>query len=223
LVRASAVQFIEQLALGTAGTGNADVQSQTSFGTGGTKAQGNRRVPARLTAAQVNALVGAASDPEAIVRAEAITALLAAGDRDRAVIPIIARLTDSSRVVRTKAAEALLALGVAVLPAAAGEALSRAQDEYAIALSSFPDAPSNYTELGWLEAERQRVGPAIAALDTAIRLDPKAARPLVIKGVLAAREGRFKDASDLWRKAKTLQPDYPNIDRLIEEAEKRKD
>jgi hypothetical protein len=41
--------------------------------------------------------------------------------------------------------------------------------------------------------------------------------------VLAAREGRFKDASDLWRKAKTLQPDYPNIDRLIEEAEKRKD
>jgi tetratricopeptide (TPR) repeat protein len=176
-----------------------------------------------LTAAQVNALVGAASDPEAIVRAEAITALLAAGDRDRAVIPIIARLTDSSRVVRTKAAEALLALGVAVLPAAAGEALSRAQDEYAIALSSFPDAPSNYTELGWLEAERQRVGPAIAALDTAIRLDPKAARPLVIKGVLAAREGRFKDASDLWRKAKTLQPDYPNIDRLIEEAEKRKD
>ena len=175
-----------------------------------------------MTAAQVNALVGAASDPEAIVRAEAITALLAAGDRDRAVTPIIARLTDASRVVRTKAAEALLALGVAVLPAAAGEALSRAQDEYAIALASFPDASSNYTELGWLEAERQRVGPAIAALDTAIRLDPKAARPLVIKGVLAAREGRFKDASDLWRKAKTLEPGYPNIDRLIEEAEKRK-
>ena len=34
LVRASAVEFMEQLALGTAGAGSADAQSQTSFGAG---------------------------------------------------------------------------------------------------------------------------------------------------------------------------------------------
>ena len=34
LVRASAVEFMEQLALGTAGTGNPDAQSHTSFGSG---------------------------------------------------------------------------------------------------------------------------------------------------------------------------------------------
>ena len=186
------------------------------------KAQSARHQPASLTAAQVNALVGAASDPEAIVRAEAVSALLAAGDRDRALSPIAARLTDSSRVVRARAAEALLALGVSNLPGAAGEALARAQDDYASSLSDFPAVSSNHTARGWLEAERQRVGPAIDALDTAIRLDPKAARPLVIKGVLAARDGRFKEASDLWRQAKALEPGYPNIDRLIEEAEKRK-
>ncbi len=115
-----------------------------------------------------------------------------------------------------------MALGVSNLPGAAGEALVRAQDEYALALGQFPDAAGQHTALGWLEAERHRSGPAIAALDTAIRLDPKLARPLVIKGVIAAREGRFKEASELWRKAKALEPGYPNIDRLIEEAEKRK-
>ena len=222
LVRASAVEFMGQLALGTAGTGSSDVQSQTSFGTGSAKTQRTRRQPATLTPAQINALIGAAADPEPTVRAQAVTALLAAGDRDRAVTPVIARLTDPARVVRARAAEVLLALGVSNLPGPAGEALARAQDEYANALGQFPDAPSNHAALGWLEAERQRVGPAIAALDTAIRLDPKAARPLVIKGVLAARDGRFKEASSFWRQAKALEPGYPNIDRLIEEAEKRK-
>jgi len=222
LVRASAVEFMEQLALGTAGSGSSDAQSQTSFGTGAGKAARSLRQPAQLSPAQINALVGAASDPEAIVRAQAVTALLAAGDRDRALPPIVARLTDPARVVRARAAEALLALGVSNLPGAAGEALGRAQDEFALALGQFPDAASNHAALGWLEAERQRSVPAIAALDTAIRLDPKIARPLVLKGVIAAREGRFKEAAELWRKAKSLEPGYPNIDRLIEEAEKRK-
>ena len=46
--------------------------------------------------------------------------------------------------------------------------------------------------------------------------------PLVIKGVIAARENRFNDAIDLWKKAKAVEPAYPNIDQLIAEAEKRR-
>jgi tetratricopeptide (TPR) repeat protein len=222
LVRASAVEFMEQLALGTAGSSGSDTQSQTAFRPGPGKAAPRLRQPAQLSAAQINALVGAAADPEPIVRAQAVTALLAAGDRDRALPPIAARLTDPARVVRARAAEALLGLGVSSLPGAAGEALGRAQDEFALALGQFPDAANNHAALGWLEAERDRSIPAIAALDTAIRLDPRIARPLVIKGVIAAREGRFKEAAELWRKAKSLEPGYPNIDRLIQEAEKRK-
>jgi Flp pilus assembly protein TadD len=48
------------------------------------------------------------------------------------------------------------------------------------------------------------------------------ARPYVVKGVIAAREGRFEEAARLWRKAKSVDPAYPNIDQLIAEADKRK-
>ena len=149
-------------------------------------------------------------------------ALLATGQRDRIVAPITARLVDPARVVRARAAEALLTLGIAQLPGPAGAALARAQDDYAQGLREFPDAAVNHANLGWLEMERDRLAEADAALDHAIHLDPDAARPLVVKGVIAARQGRFDAALDWWRKAKRLDAGYPNIDALIAEAEKRK-
>jgi tetratricopeptide (TPR) repeat protein len=176
-----------------------------------------------LTVEQINALIGAASDPEPTVRAQAVNALLATGDRDRVATPIAARLIDESRVVRVRAAEALLVLGISSLPGRAGEVLARAQDELAAARLDFPDTPTNHTSLGWLYVERNRLEEATAALDRAISLAPRAARPLVIKGVIAARQSRFAEAVDLWKKARTLEPGYPNIDRLIAEAEKRKE
>jgi hypothetical protein len=39
---------------------------------------------------------------------------------------------------------------------------------------------------------------------------------------LAARENRLGEALELWKKARLLEPSYPNIDTLIAEAEKRK-
>jgi predicted CXXCH cytochrome family protein len=229
LIRASAVEFMEQFAAGTAGSASADAQSQTSFvgpdTAGAVRQQGSAiRRPARvvLTPAQVNALIGAAADPEATVRAHAVTALIATGERDRILAPLTARLVDSARVVRVRVAEALLALGVAELPGAAGAMLAKAQDEYAAALGEFNDLPDNHTALGWLHAERGRLSAAHAALDDAISLNPKIARPYVIKGVIAAREGKFAEAAGLWRKAKSVDPAYPNIDQLIAEADKRK-
>jgi predicted CXXCH cytochrome family protein len=223
LVRASAVEFMSRLAMGTAGSASTDAQSQTSFGRSGPAgAQRGMAKPAMLAPEQINALIGAASDPEAVVRAEAVNALFASGDRDRVITAIVARLGDPARVVRSRAAEALLAFGVTTLPGRVGELLSQAQDDYAASLQAFPDAAANHTALGWLDAERNRPDEAVAALDRASSLDPKAARPLVLKGVIAARAGKFVDAIDLWRKAKSLDPAYPNIDRLIAEAEKRK-
>jgi hypothetical protein len=51
-------------------------------------------------------------------------------------------------------------------------------------------------------------------------LDPRAPRPYVYLGVIAARSGRYDEAVRQFRAAKSLAPDYPNIDRLIEEAQK---
>jgi predicted CXXCH cytochrome family protein len=222
LVRASAADFIRQLAAG--GAGESTAQSQTSFGKGRPNAsQTVPEVPAApLPIETVNALVGAAADPEPMVRAAAVRALAAAGRRDVVVAAVLARLVDQARVVRAYAADVLLSFGIATLPGRAGEALARAQDDLATSLGMFTDSAAQHTELGWLEAERGHATTAREALDAAIHLEPTYARPVVIKGVLAARENRFGEALELWKKARSLEPSYPNIDKLIEEAERRK-
>jgi tetratricopeptide (TPR) repeat protein len=152
----------------------------------------------------------------------ALTSLGMIGDRERSLSPVVARLVDSARVVRVKAAELLVSFGIVELPGEAGELLRRAQDEYVESLDAFPDAASNHAAKGWLEAERGNVLVARDALDKAIRVEPNYAFPWVIKGVLLAREGRFADAAEMWKKARSIEPSYPNIDQLIAEAEKRK-
>jgi len=222
LVRASAADFIRQLSLG--GTTAPSVQSQSSFGAGQRSGSAGPPdvPPAPLPPAVVNSLVGAAADPEPMVRAAAVRALGVLGRQDVVVAAVLARLVDQARVVRAYAAEVLLEFGMTKLPGRAGEALARAQDDLVLSLGMFPDSAVQQTQRGWLEAERGHVEIARQALDAAIHLEPAYARPVVIKGVLAARENRFDEAVALWKKARSLEPSYPNIDSLIEEAEKRK-
>jgi tetratricopeptide (TPR) repeat protein len=224
LIRASAVEFLEQFAAGTAGSASADAQSQTSFYEApgaAPRASGSRPRPIKFTPAQVNALIGAADDPEPVVRAHAVKALPLTGERDRIVSPLTARLMDPARVVRARAAESLLAIGIVSLPDAAGVLLARAQNEYAAGLLDFPDVPENHTALGWLCAQRGRIEDAQTALDRAIALEPLSARPFVFKGVIAARQGRLEESLQWWKKAKSLDAAFPNLDQLIAEAEKR--
>jgi predicted CXXCH cytochrome family protein len=223
VIRASALEFLEQLALGTAGARNGGQSTQTSF-YGSDPGAAPRRVRrgVELTHNQINALIGAASDPEPMVRARAVTALLATGQRDRIIMPLTARLVDSVRTVRVRAAEALLSLGIVELPGAAGDALARAFDEFAQGLNEFNDVAANHAALGWLEAERGRYAAAEAALDRATKMDPGAPRPWVVRGVMAAREGKLGEAVSLWKKARSLDPAYPMINELIAEAEKRR-
>ncbi len=222
LVRASAADFIRQLS--TPRSVARSVQSQSSFGVGqrGGPAAPPDVPPAPLPPVVVNSLVGAAADPEPMVRAAAVRALGIVGRQDVVIAAVLARLVDQARVVRVFAAEVLLAFGVAKLPGRAGEALARAQDDLVLSLQMFPSSAEQQTDLGWLEAERGQLDAARDALDAAIHLEPTYAKPVVIKGVLAARENRFDEAVALWKKARSLEPSYPNIDKLIEEAERRK-
>ena len=137
-------------------------------------------------------------------------------------MPIVARLGDEARVVRVKAAEVLVGFGIVELPGAAGEALRNAQNEYVVSLDAFPDVASNHAAKGWLEAERGNVIVARDALNRATLVEPNYAFPWVVKGVLLAREGKFAEAVEMWKKARSIEPSYPNIDQLIAEAEKRK-
>ncbi len=231
LVRASAAEYIARL-ISESQSGGApragSMQTQTSFagagpaGRAGGVGSAKARQPAQVTPAIVNALIGAADDPEPIVRAAALKALGTTGDRERALAPVLARLVDPARVVRARAAEVLVAFGVVQLPGAAGEALQKAQGEYILSLDTFPDVASNHAAKGWLEAERGNVAEAAAALDKATIVEPNYAFPWVVKGVLSARQGRFAEAVEMWKKARSIEPSYPNIDQLIGEAEKRK-
>src|SRR5436190_1473539 len=217
LVRASAAEFAGQLiarSSGSRGSGGS-VGSGASGGSGEPSAEAGR-----LSPTIVNALIGAAADPEAIVRIAAVRSLGLISDAR--VPPVLAsHLTDQARLVRVSAAEALTMTGVVQLSGAAGDALARAQDEWAESLRTFNDVAADHTTLGWLEAARGRAAEAEQHLKTAIALDPSDARPHVYLGVIAARAGRFDEAVQHFKTAKTISPAYQNLDRLLEEASRR--
>ena len=108
------------------------------------------------------------------------------------------------------------------MPGPAGEALRKAQDEYIVSLDTFPDVASNHAAKGWLEAERGNVDRRARRLEQGDAVEPNYAFPWVVKGVLLAREGKFAEAVEMWKKARSIEPSYPNIDQLIAEAEKRR-
>ncbi|PYR02375.1 MAG: hypothetical protein DMF97_04935, partial [Acidobacteria bacterium] len=168
----------------------------------------------------MNALIGAAADPEAMVRITAVRALGLISD-PRIPPVLAAHLTDEARLVRVSAAEALTAHGVVQLAGPPGEALTRALDEWADSLRTFNDVSADHTTLGWLEATRGRREEAEKELKTAIALDPADARPHVYLGVLAAREGHFEEAVKHFKAAKVITPGYRNLDRLLDEASGR--
>jgi predicted CXXCH cytochrome family protein len=231
LVRASAAEYIARLVAESKGAAakSSSQQAQTAFNSNPNLRPNDRpnlrpndRGTPVVTPVIVNAMIGAASDPEPIVRAAAVQALATIGDRERVLAPVLARLVDRARVVRAKAAEALVGFGIVELPGQAGEALRKAQEEYIVSLDAFPDVASNHAAKGWLEAERGNVMVARDALNKATTVEPNYAFPWVVKGVLLAREGKFEEAVEMWKKARSLEPSYPNIDQLIAEGEKRK-
>jgi tetratricopeptide (TPR) repeat protein len=171
-------------------------------------------------AAIVNALLGTAADPEPAVRVMAVRALGLVPDRK--VVPALAvRLSDEARVVRVSAAAALFNHGISQLEGAPGQALARAQDEWAASLRTFEDVAADHATLGWLQALRGAGEEAAKELRVAIALDPTDASPHVYLGVLAAQQGRYVEALRHFKTAKALAPTYRNLDRLIDEAAKR--
>jgi predicted CXXCH cytochrome family protein len=216
LIRASAAEFAGQLLSKDATAARAENTEKNK----GSAVSAFSAVDFRTT---INALIGAAADREPAVRVTAVRALSQISpDKDPRVTSVLAaHLTDSSRLVRVSAAEALTALGIVRLDGARGEALSRAQDEWAESLRTFNDVAADHTALGWLEASRGHAADGIKELQVAISLDPADARPHVYLGILAARAGDYAQALQHFRTAKKLSPAYQNLDRLIDEAARR--
>jgi hypothetical protein len=218
LIRASAAEFAGQLlARGATGSSRPEPAAVVDAAP---SADPGLVEGASVNAAVTNALIGAAADPEPMVRTMAVRAL--ALTRDPRVPPVLAaHLTDPARLVRVSAVEALTGLSITKLDGPAGDALARAQDEWAASLATFNDIAGDHTTLGWLYAARGRSEDALKELHTAVALDAGDPRPHVYLGVLAARAGRYDEALQQFKIAKTIAPSYRNLDRLIQEVQKR--
>src|SRR5262249_29876151 len=151
------------------------------------------------------------ADPEPMVRTTAVRTLGLIHD-PRVPSAVAAHLTDPARVVRVSAAAALLNLGVTTIDGPARVALGRAQGEWAESLRTCADDTNDRTTLGWLESARGRADSAASELNAAVKLDPANARARVYLGVLAARAGRFDEALQHFKAAKSVSPNYPNLD-----------
>lgn len=200
LVRASAAEFLSQF-----------------FERGGPPSTS----PGGPTPSWLTALIGAAADPEPQVRVMAVRALGRAGDQ-RAIVPLAARLTDQVRVVRAGAAESLLHHRMSRLDGPVGAALARAQDDYAASLRAFPDTAAAHTALAFLNASRGRIADAHNDVATALHLDPANVPARFIRGLVHATAGDLDAALKDWKAVKEADPSYRDIDRLIEELQKRR-
>lgn len=220
VIRASALEFIGRLA-GASTVESEPVQTQTSTARA-SRGAGPRAAGGPVDPRVLGAMLGAASDPEPMVRAAAVRALGLLDARDERILAVLmARVIDEARVVRARAAESLLLLDVVSVPGRAGELLAQAQGDLAESLRSFPDSAPQQAALAWLHAQRGEAEEAEQLVRAALALDPTLARPHVIRGVIAARDGRFGDALASWKAARDLEPATPNIDRMIEEATRR--
>jgi hypothetical protein len=220
LIRASAAEFAGQLLVRAATGSHRPEPATTTVPEAAASAGPDLAGGAPVSAAVSNALIGAAADPEPMVRITAVRALTLTADSRMAAV-LAAHLTDEVRLVRVSAVEGLTGLGITKLDGAVGDALAHAQDEWAASLATFNDVAGDHTTLGWLHAARGRVQDAASELQTAIALDAGDPRPHVYLGVIAARAGRFEEALQHFTHARSLAPAYKNLDRLIEEAQKR--
>jgi tetratricopeptide (TPR) repeat protein len=209
LIRASAAEFLGRLLARNPGSGTDGSSGSPQVGTA---------VPGP---AIVNALIGAADDREPIVRIAAVRSL-GLIPTPRLVPVLAAHLVDEARIVRVRAAEALFNIGVTSLDGPPGRALGAAQGEWAASLRTFNDSAADHVTLGRLQAARGRIDEAIQELNAANKLNPSIPQPHLQLGLIAARAGRYDEALREFKAVQLLAPTYPNIDRLIEEAQKRR-
>ena len=134
------------------------------------------------------------------------------GDRERALAPVLARLVDQSRVVRAGPPRCWSASASSNCRATPARRCAGRRTNTSLSLDMFPDVASNHAAKGWLEAERGSVAAgARRRSNKATAVTPNYAFPWVVKGVLSAREGKFADAVEMWKKARShraLLPQY---------------
>jgi tetratricopeptide (TPR) repeat protein len=164
----------------------------------------------RLTMAAPNegvqpALLKAIQDPSPLVRAAAAEAL-AVRPSPKSFQALVTAAGDSSRLVRVRAAASLAQYPEAWLKGADLEGVKQATDEYLASLTARPDQWSSHYNLGNYYLNRGEVKEALAAYNTALRIEPRAAMVMVNEAMAYAQAGDKEHAEKSLLQAIKIAP-----------------
>lgn len=160
----------------------------------------------RFGPGSIEALHAGVIDPDPIVRAAAARALeaLPPADRVRLGRPL---LTDPVRLVRAWAALSLAGTPPGLLTVSEGADLDRATREEVALELAVAERPEAHLNLGNLYLRQGKAAEAEAALETALRLDPRSVPARVNLADLYRGAAREADAERLLKEAVAIEPD----------------
>ncbi len=151
-------------------------------------------------------LLKASQDPSPLVRAAAAEALSVRPGRE-SFQALVTAAGDSYRLVRVRAAASLSHYPAEWLQGAALEKVKKATEEYLASLTARPDQWSSHYNLGNYYLNRGEVKQALAAYDTALKLEPRAAMVMVNAAMAYAKMDSQDQAEELLLKAIKVAPD----------------
>ncbi len=155
-----------------------------------------RLLPARLQALQ---------DPSPLVRAAAAEALSVQPGRE-SLPALVAAAGDSYRLVRVRAAAALSHLPAAWVKGEDQDKVKQATDEYLASLTARPDQWTSHYNLGNYCLNRGEAKEALAAYDTALKIEPRAAMVMVNAAMVYAQTGEKEQAEKFLLQAVKVAP-----------------
>jgi tetratricopeptide (TPR) repeat protein len=114
---------------------------------------------------------------------------------------------DDYRLVRVRAAAALAGYQNLPLDEAQEKTVAAANEEYLASILSRPDQWASHYNLGNYYLDRRELKQAIAAYDTALKLEPRAVLAMVNESMAYVRMGENKKAGESLKKALKVAPD----------------
>ncbi len=160
-------------------------------------AQDDRVLPALLKAIQ---------DPSPLVRAAVAEALSVRPSRE-SLPALVAAAGDNYRLVRVRAAASLAQYPATWFQGEDQDKVKQATEEYLASLTARPDQWTSHYNLGNYYLNRGEIRKALAAYDTAIKIEPRAAMVMVNAAMAYAQAGEKEQAEKSLLKAIKIAPE----------------
>lgn len=162
------------------------------------------------TPATLGLFASALSDPEPLLRLQAVRGFALAGIERRGAV-LVPLLADPVRAVRIEAARLLAGTALDRGDGADAARLHAVIDEYITVQRGNADRPEAHVNLGNLHAARGDAGAARRAFDAALRLDAGFTAAVVNLAELEAGLGRLADAERILRDALAAHGDAADL------------